>query len=168
MPLDPEATSISAMLDTILERLIGGFEAAGQPLPDRRYWTMQQPAADCEQLVVSFMQAYIGPVGDEANEPQRCYDPRTAQIDIQVLRCIPGPVGPRAKAPTAEAIQEASRMQAIDAWILLDVAGSLDTWDGNLGGPGMGVIATIDAGEAQGGFQGPTLHLTVAIPGVNA
>lgn len=165
MAISENALSLVNLLDEILLRVQTGFEEAGVELPPRRYWTTSTPPADCEQLVVFFNQAYIGPVGDEAAEPQRCNSPRTAQIDIQILRCVPGPTGgTRAKTPSAANIQEASRAQAIDAWVLLDIACTLDTWDGDLGGRGMGVIATIDAGEAEGLFQGPTLHLTVAIP----
>lgn len=164
MPPSDDARSIVVMMDEILSRVIGGFEQAGVELPERRYWTSHTPAADCEQVVVSFMQAYIGPPGDEANEPQRCNSPRTAQLDIQIIRCVPGPIGPRAKAPSAETIQAASELQVIDAWVLLDIAANLDTWDGDLPGLGLGVIATIDAGPPEGLFQGTTLHLTVTIP----
>lgn len=163
MPVDDDAKRLEVMLDEILSRIEGAFEQAGVDLPSRRYWTFQQPAADCEQLVISFMQAYIGPVGDEANAPQRCNSPQTAQLDIQVLRCVPT-IQARAKAPTAQKIQEAGVAQARDTMILLDVAAHLDTWDMPYASPGMGVIATVDAGEPQGGFQGPTMHLTVAIP----
>lgn len=163
MAVDDDAKRLEVMMDEILTRLVAAFEAAGVELPERRYWTFQMPAADCEQLVVSFMQAYIGPVGDEATSPQRCSAPQTAQLDIQLLRCVPT-IQPRAKAPTPEKIQAAAVAQARDAMILLNAACSLDTWDAPMGGPGMGVIATVDAGEPQGGFQGPTLHLTVAIP----
>ena len=162
-----EARSIVIMMDEILSRVVGGFEAAGVELPSRRYWNLGMPAADCEQLVVSFNQAYIGPPGDEASDPQKCNSPRTAQIDIQVLRCIPGLNSTRSRIPSAESIQAASEAQAIDAWVLLDIAASLDTWDEGLPGlpgPGFGVIATVDVGEPQGGFQGATLHLTTVIP----
>lgn len=167
-PLDPvraeEVRSLVNLLDEILKRVVAAYEQAGVDLPDRRYWTMSTPVADCEQLTVFFNQAYIGPPGDEASEPQRCTSPRTAQIDIQVLRCIPKPRGRGQSPPTAEEIQAGSVPQAIDAWLLLDIASSLDTWDGDLPGHGLGVIATVDSGDAEGGYQGPTLHLTVAIP----
>lgn len=160
-PPEVDHRSIIVMCEELLQRIVGRYEQEGIDLPSRKYWTMGAPAADCEQLVVSFMQAYIGPVGDEANEPQNCNSPRTAQLDIQILRCIPSS-GPRGGAPSAEKIQKASEIQAIDAWLLLDMSADLDTWDPL--GRGLGVIATVDAGEAQGGFQGPVLHLTVAIP----
>lgn len=164
MAVNPDALSLVNLLDEILARVVGGFEQAGVDLPERRYWTTYTPAADCEQLVVFFNQAYIGPPGDEASEPQMCHSPRTAQIDIQILRCIPTSSGPRAKAPTSVEIQTAARAQAIDAWVLLDIASSLDTWDGDLPGRGLGVIATVDSGDAEGGISGVTMHLTVAIP----
>lgn len=165
MAIDPDALSLVNLLDEILVRVQTGFAAAGVDLPDRRYWTTSTPAADCEQLVVFFNQAYIGPPGDEAAEPQRCNSPRTAQIDVQILRCVPGAKGgTRVRTPGADDIQQASRAQAIDAWVLLDLACTLDTWNGDLGGPGLGVIATVDAGEVEGLYQGPTMHLTVAIP----
>lgn len=159
-----EALSIATMLDTILERLVGGFEQAGVDLPDRRYWTTGTPSIDCEQVTVSFNQAYIGPPGDEANEPQKCNSPRTAQLSIQIARCIPGMVGPKSRAPSGEAMQEAAKKQVIDAWVLLDISSSFDTWDADLPGRGLGVIATVNAGEPQGGYQVTTLQLTVAIP----
>lgn len=158
--------SLVELLEGILGRLVEGFTEYEISLPERQYWTLTQPAGDCEQLVVFFNQAYIGPPGDEASEPQRCNSPRTAQIDIQLLRCIPGmQVGRVAKPPTAEQIQAASVQQAIDTWVLLDLACSLDMWNDPMGGQGgLGVIATVDAGEPNGGLQGPTMHLTVAIP----
>jgi hypothetical protein len=166
MAVSEEARSIVTLMDKILARVIAGFNEHGVELPERRYWTLGLPAADCEQLVVSFNQCYIGPPGDEASEPQRCDAPRTAQIDIQILRCIPGPTGTRGKVPDAATIQKASEKQVIDAWVLLDLACTLDTWDDPSGfvGPGFGVIATVDAGDAQGAFQGPTMHLTTVIP----
>lgn len=164
MAVDPDVLGLVNMMNEILARIIGAYEQAGVDLPERRYWTLSDPAVDCEQLVLFFNQAYIGPPGDEANDPQRCNSPRTAQVDVQVVRCIPGPIGPRAKAPEPAAIQARSEALAIDAWLLLDMAAHLDTWDGDLPGMGLGVIATVDAGEPAGGFQGVTLHLTVAIP----
>jgi hypothetical protein len=165
-PVDPERTaevhSLVNMLDEILSRVQAAYAQASIDLPDRRYWTLSQPAVDCEQLVVAFVQAYIGPPGDEAMRPQNCHSPRSASIDIQVTRCIPT-VGSRGRSPDAASIQDASKQLAIDAWLLLDIAGSLDTWD-PVGIPGLGVIATIDAGEPQGGFQSVTLHMTAAIP----
>lgn len=164
-PLDPERAaevrSLADLLGGVLERVIGGYAQAGVELPERRYWTLGTPAADCEQVVVSFVQAYIGPPGDEAGSPQRCTSPRSANMNVQVIRCIPT-MGARGRAPSEAAIQGASEQLAIDAWLLLDLAGDLDMWDPI--GPGLGVIATVETGEPQGGFQAVTLNITMAIP----
>lgn len=156
-----DVRSLNDLLDGIVERVVAGYEAAGVSLPERRYWTMQAAAWDCEQMVVSFVQSYIGPVGDEAAQPQRCDSPRTAVVDVQVVRCVPG-LQARGRAPTPEQIEEAARALGIDAWLLLDISSDFDQW--SLAGPGMGVIATVDVGEPQSNYQAVTLHCTLAIP----
>lgn len=164
-PVDPdraaEVRSLVTMLDRLLEKIVAAYEQANVPLPERRYWTLSTPAWDCEQLVLSFVQAYVGPPGDEASEPQHCNSPLSAAIDVQVVRCIPT-IGARNRIPSAEQIQEGSKALLIDAYLLLDISKDLDVWDEF--GPGLGVIATVDVGEPQTGFQAVTLHLTAAIP----
>jgi hypothetical protein len=156
-----EARSLVRLLDGTLSRVQAVYATAGVELPSRRYWTLGMPAWDCEQLVVSFVQAYFGPPGDEAARPQSCDGPRSAALTVNVVRCIPTGSA-RGKPPTPKAIEDMSEQLAIDAYLLLDLARELDQWDP--GYPGMGVIATVDASEAQGGFQGVTLHVTTAIP----
>lgn len=166
-PLDPErlaeARAIANMAQGVLDRVVEGFERAGVSLPERRFTKTGSPVSDCEQVVVVFRQAYIGPPGDEASEPQRCEGPRSAALEVHITRCIPVPRGTKQTAPSPESIQESSEQQMIDAWLLLDLAPSTDQWD-QFGGPGLGVIATVEAGEAQGGMQSTVLNLTMAIP----
>lgn len=157
-----EIRSLVSLLEKVLASVVAGYAAASVDLPERRYWTMQQPSADCEQLVVSFLQTYIGPPGDEASQPQRCNSPRSASLTVQVVRCIPT-VSAKGRPPTAEQIQDGSEPLAVDAWLLLDIASDLEQWD-PYGGPGLGVIATVDADEPQGGYQSVSLRLTMAIP----
>lgn len=156
--LDPNADprSLVAVLDHVLDVIVARYEQAGVELPERRYWTLGTPAADCEQLVVSFALLYIGPPGDQAALPQPCNSPRSATLSIQVLRCIPT-TGPRNSPPSAASIQSASEAMAVDSWLLLDSADDCDSW-------GLGVIATCTAGEAQGGYQGATMTITLAVP----
>lgn len=149
------------MLDGTLERVVAAFDAAGITLPERRYWAIGQTAWDCEQVVVSFQQAYIGPPGDEAATPQRCDGTKSAAISVQVVRCTPT-AGPRGKAPSGEQLQTAAEQMAIDAYVLLDVARDLDQWAPDY--PSLGVIATVEASDPQGGYQAATLNVTSAIP----
>lgn len=161
--LAENARSIANMLDAILERVVAGFERAGVALPERRYWRTGTPPVDCEQLVVTFRQAYYGPPGDEAATPQVCDGPRSAVVEVRISRCVPTPKGTRATPPSGDEIQQASKAQVIDAWLLLDFAPDLESWNGMSPG-GLGVIGTVDAGEAQGAYQTTVLTLNMAIP----
>lgn len=159
--------SLAWVLGEILERVRNTYAAEGVSLPDRQYWTAMGGTEDCEQLVVSLVQVYIGPVGDEASGPQRCDGPRSASIDVKLTRCIPTHSGssPRGRTapPTEEQIQAGAQDIVIDAWMLLDAAANLDVW--NHPGPGgPGIIATVDITEPGGGFQSTILHLNLQVP----
>lgn len=157
-----DANPIAVFLGEILSKVVNIYSSYNMPVPERRYWTMADPAMDCEQLVVSFIQAYIGPPGDEVTAPRRCMDPRSATIHISVTRKVPT-VGQNNRPPSPEAIQQASIAQAYDAWILLDSAAELDTW-ATAGGFGLGVIATVETSEPQGGLQTTVMTMTSAVP----
>lgn len=159
--IDEDAFSILNLLQGVLDRVVAIYESYGVPIPTRRYWTMGTPAADCEQLVVNFIQMYLGAPGDEASEPQRCNVPRSAVLAIQIFRAVPS-VGVSGQAPSAEKIQDGSKISAIDAWTLMSSVNLLDQWEE--GGFGPGVIATLTSQEAQGGFQSTTLQITMAVP----
>lgn len=157
-----EAGNVANMLQEVLNRVITTYDSYNMPLPSRRYWTMSTPAVDCEQIVVSFIQMYIGPPGSEVNEPSRCTDPRSATINIAIAREIPV-AQQNGQPPLADSIQEASALGAYDAWILIQSINLFDTWD-NYGNFGLGVIATVDAEPAEGGMQVIKMTLTLAVP----
>lgn len=156
-----DAKNLSNLLSGVLSRVVNSYASYNMPLPSRQYFTMGEAALDCEQLVVSFVQAYVGSPGDEANQPRRCNDPRSASLNIIVTRAIPV-VGQGGRPPSAETIQSASEIIAYDAYILLDSAANFDTWDD--GGFGLGVIATVESRTAEGGLQSTVLTVTTAIP----
>lgn len=156
-----DATALSAYMQEILDRVVNVYDSFNMPIPSRRYWTMGDPVVDCEQLVVSFVQAYIGSPGDEANDPRRCRDPRSATVNIRVSRQVPI-VGANGRPPSAEDIEAFSEVVAYDTWILLESAAALDPWDS--AGVGLGFIATVDVEAPEGGFQTTRLILTTAIP----
>jgi hypothetical protein len=156
-----DALNLAQLMDGVLERAVAGFESYNVPLPNRRYWTMGSPSIDCEQLVVAFIQMYLGPPGDEASRPQRCNSPRSAVLQVSIARSIPV-VGNNGKAPAAEKIQEGSQISAVDAWTLMQIAADLDGWDDT--GFGLGVISTVEAPVAEGGFQVVNMQLTLGVP----
>jgi len=159
--ISSDAKALTEFLQEILDRVENVYNSFLMPLPSRRYWTLGTPAVDCEQLVVSFIQAYIGSPGDEANEPRRCRDPRSATVHVKVSRQVPV-VGPSGRPPSAESIQHFSQLVGYDAWCLLEGAASLDPW--GTSGPGLGIIATVETESPEGGFQTTTMTLTAAIP----
>jgi hypothetical protein len=159
--VNPEALNLKATLDRALEKVEAVFQAYNVPLPERRYWTIGTPAIDCEQLVVSFVQAYLGTPGDEASTPQRCHQPRSVVISISVAREIPT-VGQGGRPPSGQTIEEASYISAVDAWVMLESLNEFDQWDEI--GSGMGVIATVEGTTPAGGFQVTTMQLTMVVP----
>ena len=157
-----DAKNLANMLQGVLDRVITIYDSYNMPLPGRRYYTMGVPAVDCEQVVVSFIQMYLGTPGDEATTPRRCHDPRSATLNISVSRAVPI-TQQNGNAPLADDIQEANRVAALDAWVLMESVNLLDTW-GDEGYPGLGVIATVDGNQPEGGFTTTRMTITMAIP----
>jgi len=112
-------------MDRALEKAEAVFQSYDVPLPERRYWTIGAPAIDCPQLVVSFVQAYLGTPGDEASTPQRCHMPRSVVLSISIAREIPT-VGQGGRPPSGTTIEEASYISAVDAWVLLESLNQFD------------------------------------------
>jgi hypothetical protein len=160
--VDPAAFDLRDVLQGVLDRVVSIYATYGVPLPERKYWTMTLPAIDCEQLVVYFVQSYLGAPGDEANLPMRCNSPRSAVMSIMLARPTPS-VGQNGGSPSAVNIQKASEIVAVDAWILMQSINLLDQWDSE-GAFGPGVIATVTAGESSGGYQSVSMQITMVIP----
>ena len=155
------ALNLKNLMDGVLEKTVEVFEEYNVPLPSRQFWTVGEPAIDCEQLVVSFIQTYLGLPGNQASEPQRCQSPRSVVLTISISREIPV-VGVNGKAPTGDKIEEASRIAVVDAWMFMELINKLDQWEP--GEFGMGVIATADSSGFDGGFQTTAMQLTMVVP----
>lgn len=158
---DPQADAliIERFLYRVLDRLQGVYEQEGVPLPSRRYWMLgPEPAEDCEQAVVCFIQSYLGLPGDQAADAQQCNAARTAVLNIHITR--DHPVGENGKAVSPERIMEASRWGAADATILSWALKDLSAIEGS---PGPGVIATINVNPPQGGLQTTVLNISMMI-----
>jgi hypothetical protein len=159
--IDEDAINVVSFLDGVLQRIVSTFQSYNVPVPARRYWTVGQQAIDCEQLTVTLLQIYLGPPGDQASQPQRCNRPRTAVMTVSISREIPV-VGQNGRPPTADKLQSAAEISAIDGYILMLSLNLLDQWEE--GGFGVGVIATVDYPPPEGGFQTVNMQLTMAIP----
>jgi len=159
--VNTEALNLKTFMDKVLDKIVETYADYNVPLPTRQFWTMGDPAIDCDQLCVSFVQMYLGLPGDEASQPQRCTQPRTAVLTVSVSREIPV-VGSNGKAPTADKIQEGSQIAAVDAWMFMELINKLDQWEP--GEFGMGVIATAEAATAEGGFQTMRMQISMVVP----
>jgi hypothetical protein len=156
-----DSLNLKNMMEGVLERVQTVFQSYNVELPSRCYWTMGQPAVDCEQLVVSFLQMYLGAPGAQVGEPQRCNVPRSATLSISISRNTPI-VGQNGRPPSPDKIELASSVQAIDSWVLMESINLLDQWDDT--GYGIGIVATLEAGSPEGGFQTTALTITMAVP----
>jgi hypothetical protein len=156
-----DSLNLKEMMEGVLERVKTVFQSYNVELPNRCYWTMSQPAVDCEQLVVSFLQMYLGAPGAQVGEPQRCNVPRSATLSVSISRSTPI-VGQNGRPPSPDKIEQASSVQAIDAWVLMESINLLDQWDDL--GYGIGVVATLEAGAPEGGFQTTAMTITMAVP----
>lgn len=157
-----DAKNLANLMQDVLNRVINVYQSYDMPLPARRYWNIATPVVDCEQLVVSMIQMYVGTPGDEATEPRRCTDPRSVTLNISVSREVPI-VQQNGQPPLADDIQAAAVVAAYDAWILMESINQFDSWATN--GPfGMGVIATVDSAPPEGGFQTTRMTITMVVP----
>ncbi len=156
-----DALNLKEMMEGVLERVVTVFQSYNVELPKRQYWTMGQPAIDCEQVVVSFAQMFLGSPGAQVSEQQRCHVPRSATVNISISRETPV-VGQNGRPPSADKIEMAASWAAIDSWVLMDSIKLFDQWDDT--GYGVGVIATLDSEAPEGGFQTVTLQITMAVP----
>ncbi len=157
MAATPDDLSLVTLAETILDGVIDGYAAKGIDLPTRRYYTIGTPANDCEQLVVAWQQSYVGMPGDEASLPQQCNEvAKTAVFSVQLCREMPV-VNDDGKAPAAAAIQDRSKALLLDAYVLLNIVGSIDPTF-------FGVIATVDVVEVSGGLGCIQVQTALAIP----
>lgn len=154
--------SLKTLMDAVLERLQDRFDYHNVTLPAKKYWKVGAPVIDCEQLVLSVAQLYIGPPGNPVPQPMRCNSPRSVVFRAMIAREIPIVDG-RGHEPAAAIQQAASEVSAVDAWVLLDAVAHLDGWD-VVDAFGMGVVANIDVEEPQGGLQVVTATFAMAIP----
>jgi hypothetical protein len=152
-----DAFRLKDFLDEVLQTVVSIYESNNMPLPKRRYWTMAAPTMDCEQVVVSFINLYLGTPGDEASRPLPCDSPTTVVVSISIAR--KSAVGAK---PTEEAIQEVADTAAVDTWLLMENLSLFDTWGGY--SRGLGVIATMIGEKSQGGMQETRLQLALALP----
>lgn len=158
--IDPEALNVKNAMDSILAGVVSIYDSLNVPLPTRRYWTIGDAVWDCEQVVVSYVQTYLGNPGDEATLPVSCRGPKSLVVNISVVREIKGSNNKNGKPPSPENMQESAEWSVVDSWILMDNLETLSPWEGYA--PTM--IATTAVPPPSGGYNGIVLTLTTIVP----
>jgi hypothetical protein len=149
-------------MEGVLTRLVDRFDHHNVPLPTKQYWKVGAPVIDCEQLVISAYQVYLGTPGQQLPQPVRGNAPRSALIRAMLARQTPQPDS-RGNEPTTAKQQEGAAISAVDMWVMLDAVNYLDAWDA-VGAFGLGVTAMVEVEEPSGGLQVVTATFEIAIP----
>ena len=160
LEVSPDALVVKEMLDRVLEKVLSAYQSFNVPVPARHYWTIGQPAWDCEQLVVSLQTMNLGVPGDTSvATSQNCNGPSTATISISVIRraAVPGNRG----LPSGEKIQEYSIEPVVDAWVLQSSLPAIDSWSD--GAPGNGLIVSTQMLSAQGDYHGVNMLISMVV-----
>jgi hypothetical protein len=181
----PELNDIIDMSQHLLDTINSVYADAGIAVPDRQYYVIGgqgQTVPDCEQVTVSWDQAYSGIPANEAAVPVVCDSPHTASFIIEVVRkvntartaedpmAIPnqpqtknlpgrwagGTLG-QAEMPEPEDFMREARVQMQDAVLLLR-AGLLAGESSTLGTS----IVDVSAGAPSGGYQATIMNYTAA------
>lgn len=147
--------SVVTLLDNVLQSIVDFYAQESISLPERRYWTVGEAAADCEQLTVVLVQTYAGVPGGDGLDPVPCRGPRTAVLGIQLLRKAHVPQG--GNSPSPASIQEMSVGPAIDAWALMDAVAQVDEMQN-------AVTLSVTTTTPQGGLQGVVASVALQIP----
>jgi hypothetical protein len=177
MMIDPEEFVETAR--HILATIETAFAEHGVALPERRYLSVGGQGTtvhDCEQVTVTFEQGYSGKPGNQAQEPVKCNEGRTAVFVVEVVRAVPtvntAEATPQTTVPSRygqvvsgvdtidpEKLTEVAERQMRDAVILLDAgirAGQTAM---------QGAISDVSAGTPQGGLQAMILSITTSAQG---
>ena len=156
---------ILKIMDAIKERVVQLYADYDVPLPSRQYWMLNDPAYDCEQMVVSLMSLQEGLIGTD-NAPQSPCDVFiTATFKVTIVRCVPG-LTDDGQPPSASEIEAASRALAMDAYLLMKSSCWFDVYGVDIEGAplgGMGVDASVETQEVNGRMQAVVLNFTSVI-----
>lgn len=172
--MDDDSLVFADMADLIMEQVVARYAEANMPLPARRFFSSAETVHDCEQVSVTFIQAFSGGPGDQAQTPAKCNSLRSAVFSVEVVRCIPTEAASKdavpsrygknsahnVSVPDTDSLSDAAKIQMRDSYLLMDAA--LRVGESTVSG----AIADVSAGDPNGGFQAMILSITLSAPGV--
>ena len=148
----------------MLDAVVNGFADEAVGLPERRYVSEGNTSWDCEQLTVRFVRSTPGLPGAGRVDPmgQRCAQPRSAEYEVQLIRCAAAIEG-KQTAPTPAAIEANAAVVLTDAW-LLPIAIALAASAGEIAGGCQNiVVGALTARGPEGGFVGNQLTVEIGV-----
>lgn len=184
----PELNDIVDISEHLLDVINRVYADAGVAPPERQYYVIGgqgQTVHDCEQVTVSWDQAYSGLPGNEASIPARCDELHTGAFIVEVVRKVNTartPIDPNAPAvpvtsvptknqpgryggglgqvdtPSPEDFMREARVQMQDAVLLLRA--------GLLAGEatmGNNAIVDVSAGAPLGGYQATIMNFVATL-----
>ncbi len=153
------ADIVGALMEHILNQINVHYAAEGVDLPERQYLNIGRTSHDCEQLTISFVQLYLGPPGQQAEQPQICNAPRTAVMTVQLVRKVAvNTVGRGTMPPDPEHITRHTMEKTRDAWLLLEaVTNATDDYTG-------GILVDVAVTDQQGEYQAIVLNIAAGVP----
>jgi len=149
----PDYERLIAVCERFLELIQLEYQRANVALPPRQIITHGTPVADCEEVVVYFGSLSEGLPGVQVDV--NCFPALSVTLNAQVIRCVPV-VGQNGEAPSPEDLYQAARLHSIDMMLLMAAARDLSG--------GLGRTISVNGGEPQGGFAGPSVTVTMALP----
>lgn len=183
----PDVDDIIDMSEHLLETINRIYQEAGIAVPELQYYVIGgqgQTAHDCEQLTVSWDQAYSGLPEAEASVPAQCDQIHTARFVIEVVREVksvrpfidpntgqtvqptlnrPAAYGRggstmKIEKPDAELMKLEAQQQMRDAILLLRAG--LIAGEGTTGNR---AIVDVSAGAPSGNYQAVIMNFTAAL-----
>lgn len=180
----PEVNDIIDVAEHLLATINRVFQEERVDLPARQYYVVGgqgQTVHDCEQVTVSWDQAYSGLPANEASMPAQCDQIHTGSFIVEIVRQVntirsadgiqaaqsgapnlPGRYGGgiagSVDAPAVEDFIREAKVQMQDAVLLLR-AGLL-AGEATLGGNS---IVDVSAGTPQGGYQAVIMNFTATL-----
>jgi len=107
----------------VLDEVVARFATAGVALPARRYVANGEVARDpnaeedCSAVSVGFPRAFIGSPGIPRFEAITCAPIRTADLLIEITRCVPVP-DDHGNPPSATEIDDSAKQILTDGYVL--------------------------------------------------
>ena len=152
----------------LLNEINATYADAGLLLPTRQYVTAgsnQEIVHDCEQLVVTIVQAYNGLPGAQVQQPTGCEGPRSSVFTVELVRCQPLPQLGRGGTGiiSPQEYEDAAKVQATDMWLLMDAGLKFSQADFNDRYIQPGGLVDTTVGPERGGYQAVILNVVVSI-----